>query len=208
MASSSKPASNSARPYHYGNLREALIQSSLGVIAESGVKALTLREIGNRLGVSRMAAYRHFADKAALLAAISEIGFTRFAAALQTAATSHKGHYARLEEMGVAYVRFAAENRAHFEVMFGANGEAQNLTESGRKVAERSFSILLNVIQDGQQAGKFAFASDPLPVARLVWAMVHGISLLQLEPDPAGHAAFTRSGTYLLRKGLQPRKRE
>ena len=152
-----------------------------------------------------MAAYRHFADKSALLAAISEIGFTRFAEALEAAGQTRKGHFGRLEEMGVAYVRFAMTHRAQFEVMFGEHGEPQNLSESGRKVAERSLLVLLDAIQDGQRAGKFIDA-DSLSVAHLVWATVHGISLLQLEPDPAGEAALTRTIIQLLKQGLQPRK--
>jgi AcrR family transcriptional regulator len=202
-----RPSTNSpgvARPYHHGNLREALIQTGLELIAESGVKALTLREIGKRAGVSRMAAYRHFADKSALLAAISEIGFTRFAEALEMASRTPKGHFARLEEMGVTYVRFAMQHRAQFEVMFGEHGEPQNLSESGKKVAERSFLILLEAIQDGQGAGEFVNA-DSLSVARMVWATVHGISLLQLEPEPQGEAALTRTILQLLRQGLQSR---
>jgi AcrR family transcriptional regulator len=151
-----------------------------------------------------MAAYRHFADKAALLAAISEAGFTRFADALQAAAERRKGHFARLEEMGVAYVRFAMANQAHFEVMFGGHSEPQYQTESGRIVAERSFNILLDAVKEGQRAGKFA-EGDPLALANTVWATVHGISLLRLEPDPTGEAAFTRASIQLLRKGLQPR---
>src|SRR5258708_31186887 len=69
--------------YHHGNLRAALIDTSLKLIEEKGVRALTLREIGTRAGVSRTAAYRHFTNKAALLAAISEAGFKEFGDALE-----------------------------------------------------------------------------------------------------------------------------
>lgn len=191
-----------ARPYHFGNLREALISAGLEVIAEQGVRALTLREIGDRVGVSRTAAYRHFADKAELLAAIGEIGFRNFAEILEAAAQSKKGSFARLEEMGVAYVRFALENTAHFEVMFGAGGKPQNLNERGHQVADRAFLALANVIAEGQKSGKFA-GDDPEPVAQMVWALVHGISLLGLEKDAEGDAKFTRACTKVLRYGLQ-----
>src|SRR6476661_4128845 len=55
------------RSYHHGNLRLTLIQAGLDLIAEQGARALTLRELGKRAGVSRTAAYRHFRDRAALL---------------------------------------------------------------------------------------------------------------------------------------------
>src|SRR6202167_2384133 len=108
-------------PYHHGNLRAALIDAGLKLIEEKGVRALTLREIGVRVGVSRMAAYRHFQDKADLLAAIREVGFSQFADALEGARQSApEDPAARLQAMALAYVRFAAEHRVHYEVMFGS----------------------------------------------------------------------------------------
>src|ERR1700676_4509372 len=93
--------------YHHGNLREALIEAGLKLIEEKGVRALTLREIGAQGGVSRMAAYRHFADKAGLLEAISEGGFAQFADALdQTRGSAGEAFGPRLKAMALAYVRF------------------------------------------------------------------------------------------------------
>jgi AcrR family transcriptional regulator len=60
--------------YHHGDLRAALIQCGLELIERDGIHALTFREIGKQLGVSRSAAYRHFKDKEALLSAIYEAG--------------------------------------------------------------------------------------------------------------------------------------
>ena len=63
------------RPYHHGNLRRGLLDEAIATIRADGVDALTLREIGARLGVSRTAMYRHFADKRALLAAVATEGY-------------------------------------------------------------------------------------------------------------------------------------
>src|SRR5437016_14549022 len=71
-----------AHRYHHGNLPGALIEAGLKLIEEKGIRALTLREIGAQVGVSRSAAYRHLADKAELLGAIREAGFTQFGDAL------------------------------------------------------------------------------------------------------------------------------
>src|SRR2546427_401796 len=108
------------RKYHHGNLPAALIEAGLKLIEKRGVRSLTLREIGARVGVSRMAAYRHFADKTDLLAAISEAGFAQFADALELARSkAGKTFPSRLKAMALAYVRFAAEHPAYYEVMFG-----------------------------------------------------------------------------------------
>src|SRR5215211_7813797 len=64
-----------ANRYHHGDLRRALLEEALQTIQAHGVEAVTLRAIGERLGVSRTALYRHFADKQALLAAVAAEGF-------------------------------------------------------------------------------------------------------------------------------------
>src|SRR5271156_3685498 len=194
-------------PYHHGNLRAALIDAGLKLIEEKGVRALTLREIGTRVGVSRMAAYRHFADKADLLGAICEVGFTQFADALEDAWRGASADTpSRLQAMALAYVRFAAEHRAHYEVMFGASRDpnAQGLPAS--EAGARAFGILEHTIRAGQETGEVRHG-DPLMLARMTWALVHGISMLGLEPDlsPAGAGTkFVAFCSEVLQSGLAP----
>jgi AcrR family transcriptional regulator len=170
------------KSYHHGNLRAVLIQAGLELIAEKGVRALTLREIGARVGVSRMAAYRHFADKAKLLAAIREAGFEKFAAALEEGRDgSAPGFSARMSGMGVAYVRFAREHAAYFEVMFGMPpaGEPPEACEAEK----RAFQILEEAIVEGQAKGDLR-AGDTKLMACALWSLVHGISALKLDQMP------------------------
>ena len=81
MTPSKRAARKPRRPYHHGNLRRALLDEALATIRAEGVDGLTLREIGARLGVSRTALYRHFADKRALLTAVATEGFRTLRAA-------------------------------------------------------------------------------------------------------------------------------
>ena len=119
MPRATRAARKPSRPYHHGNLRRALLDEALATIRAEGVEGLTLREIGARLGVSRTALYRHFADKRALLAAVATEGFRTLRQRL-VAAWEEGGHdRAAFESMGVAYVRFAVANPAHYRVMFG-----------------------------------------------------------------------------------------
>ena len=197
--------------YHHGSLRQSLITVGLQLIAESGVRALTLREIGNRLGVSRMAPYRHFKDKGALLAAITTAGFTKFSAALQAARDNAGPDWqAQADALAVAYVRFARENKAHFEVMFGGGGEPQYLDEAGVAVAERSFEVLEALVRDGQHSGHVIPGNPPL-LAQMIWATVHGISTLGLgmtRYSSSGQLDFALYCAELLRTGLRPRHNE
>src|SRR5260370_9776352 len=76
------------KPYHHGDLRNALIQAGLELLSEGGGTALDLRKVAHRAGVSHAAPYRHFADKQALIAAINEEGFHRLPERIQTALRS------------------------------------------------------------------------------------------------------------------------
>lgn len=195
-------------PYHHGNLRAELIDAGLKLIEEKGVRALTLREIGARVGVSRMAAYRHFADKADLLGAISEVGFTQFADALEHACRGAKPDaFSRLRAMALAYVRFAAERRAHYEVMFSSARDPNPHGLPATDPGTRAFGILEHTIREGQKAGEIR-PGDPVQLARITWALVHGISMLGLEPDLSASGAGTRFVAFsseVLETGLAAR---
>ena len=188
--------------YHHGNLRAAVIECGLELIQQKGVRALTLREIGKRLGVSRSAPYRHFQDKAALLSAISEAGFIEFGNALEAAKKSASdGFAAQIDALGGAYVRFASEHRGHFEVMFTENPEPGS---PAAKAGARAFEILEQTIREGQQRGEVRHGDTAL-LARTVWALVHGASILRLDSDSA-EPHFIRFSGEVLRSGLtEPR---
>src|SRR5262249_6226651 len=105
--------------YHHGDLRRALVAEAVQTIGAHGPQALTLREVGRRLGVSRTALYRHFADKDALLAAVAREGVQRVKADLVEAWEGAGRGQAGFEAMGLAYVRFAIDNPSHYRAMFG-----------------------------------------------------------------------------------------
>jgi len=191
--------------YHHGNLREALIDAGLKLIARFGVRALTLREIGSQLGVSRMAAYRHFTDKAALLSAIREAGFTLFAEALEDARhKAGKAAAAQLKAMALAYVRFAATHPAYIEVMFSWGEDRSEESRKPNPAGARAFGILEETIRQGQASGEIRAGNSTL-LARVVWAQVHGISMLRLATDlsPSGEGQkFVQFSSAILESGL------
>jgi AcrR family transcriptional regulator len=200
-------ASAKTRKYHHGNLREALIDAGLALIAEKGVRALTLREIGARAGVSRMAAYRHFKNKEELLFAIGEAGFRRFGDALQKARDeAAKGYIDRVLAMGLAYLEFSLKNRAHFEVMFLPVDDPSCRPANGTEAARRAFAVLEETVREGQAAGDVQLG-DSQAIASLIWSSIHGISLLKLAgegPSDAFGPEFVRFLSQVLYRGLKP----
>jgi AcrR family transcriptional regulator len=180
MARSPRRARKPARPYHHGNLRRALLDEALDTIQAEGVTALTLREIGVRVGVSRTALYRHFADKNALLAAVATEGFRTLRERLVTAWQEGGGGRAALQSMGTAYVRFAVAHPAHYRVMFsGAVDKAAQQPELADE-ANGAFQALVDSLT-ALQRDAVVRAEDTVMMAQYVWAVVHGVALLGID---------------------------
>ena len=191
------------RNYHHGNLRAALIEASVKLVEEKGARGLTLREIGDRAGVSRTAAYRHFSDKAELLAAISDAGFNEFADALERARDGAEGSFSsKLDAMVRAYIRFAEEHRAHYEVMFGIGYDLGERAKGESPAGARAFGILEETIREGQATGEVR-AGDPVFLAQVVWALSHAIAMLKLETGKESGREFIVEAGKVLRTGLQ-----
>src|SRR5580658_3649343 len=106
--------------YHHGDLRSALVDAAIDVIAERGVRGFSLAEATRRLGVTVAAPYRHFADRDELLAAVAVRALHAFADALAAGAGDEDLPEQRLAAMTRGYVRFAAEHRPLFDVVYGA----------------------------------------------------------------------------------------
>jgi AcrR family transcriptional regulator len=114
-----RPASRQ-RPYHHGGLPEALIGTAIEMIAERGVRAFSLSQASRRLGVSATAPYRHFHDRETLLAAVAARACGTLSATLHAAAGHVPDPAQRLAALSAAYVQFAFDQRALFEVLFGS----------------------------------------------------------------------------------------
>jgi AcrR family transcriptional regulator len=163
------------RPYHHGNLRAALLESAEQTLNEGG--ELSLRELARQVGVSHAAPRRHFAGKQALLDALAEDGFERLGDDLRTAlAAADPSFEARLLAFGRAYVRFATEHAALLELMFAGKRREQ---QSGalHEAAGRAFSVILELIQQGQADGMLE-RGEPERVGLLLFATMQGIAAL------------------------------
>ncbi len=175
-----RPARKPARAYHHGNLRQALVDQAARTIRDTGVEALTLRDVGERLRVSRTALYRHFADKQALLAAVAAQGFRAFRQALAEAWEPSRHDPAGFIDMGRAYVRFARDNASFYRVMFGGFVDKVQCDPALADEAGSAFSVLVSAIAELQAKGAVR-DGDPQGLAVYVWASSHGLALLAID---------------------------
>ena len=206
MARSTRAARKPDRPYHHGNLRRGLLDEALATIRAHGIDGLTLREIGARLGVSRTALYRHFADKRALLAAVATEGFRMLREQLATAWEQGGRSPAAFEAMGVAYVRFAAANPAHYRVMFGGFVDPNACDPELATEAAGAFQALVDALVMLQRAA-IVRGDDSVLMARYVWSVVHGVAMLAIDGqlrEPGAVDELMRYALERLRTGIAP----
>jgi AcrR family transcriptional regulator len=160
-----------ARSYHHGNLRAALLEAAERSL---GRGELSLRELAREVGVSHAAPRRHFADKQALLDALAEDGFERLGHELDEALAAAGGSLrAKLAAFAHAYVRFATQHAALLELMFAGKHRADRL----REAADRAFSAPLALFAAAQQTGEIV-AGDPERVGTVALATLQGIAAL------------------------------
>src|SRR5688500_8501108 len=180
MTPAKRAGRKTRRPYHHGNLRRALLDDALATIRAEGVEAVTLREIGARLGVSRTALYRHFADKQALRTAVAPEGFRALRVQMVTAWEEGGRGPAGFDAMGVAYVRFAVANPSHHRVMFSRFVEREPRDPELATEGLGAFQALVDSVAVLQRDG-FLRNDDTVLLARYIWSVVHGVAMLAID---------------------------
>ena len=175
----------SRRGYHHGNLREALVEAALDLIAEKGPAGFTFAEAARHAGVSPAAPYRHFRDRDALMADVARRGFERFEQRLAAAWDDGRPNpAAAFHRLGKAYLAFARGEPAYFSAMFESGlslAEHRELSEAG----ERAFQVLRGACET-LVAGMPAPKRPPsLMMALHIWALSHGIASLFARGDAA-----------------------
>ena len=108
------------RPYHHGNLRHALVTAALAAVEKDGAEHVSLRDLSARLGVSRMAAYRHFADKDDLLASVAALGFEKLCGRYEAALAGPGDGRGRLRAVVRACFNMGAKRPGLFRLMFAS----------------------------------------------------------------------------------------
>ena len=180
------------RPYHHGNLREALVHTAADLAREKGPGGVVLREVARRTGVSHNAAYRHFADRDQLLAEVAVDGMVRLADHMRARIGEVDdpdpvvAARRRLSATGRAYVEFAIAEPGFFAVAFAdAAHELMSATITSQEpVAEADADpyALLNRALDELVAVGAVTPERRVGAEVACWAAVHGFAQLHLGP--------------------------
>lgn len=176
--------------YHHGDLRNALLATATELARESGPSAVQLREAARRIGVSPSAAYRHFADRADLLAAVAGsvlhafAGRTRAAiAAVPRADTPQLQALEEFRAVGLAYVDYALAEPGLFRTAYASGVVLSGFAaheEAGTESADHPYRILVEALDRLTAVG--VLPAGRRPHAEIAaWAGVHGLAVLVLD---------------------------
>jgi AcrR family transcriptional regulator len=181
-----KQSGRAERGYHHGNLKEALLQAALDLIAQKGPGGFTFAEAARSAGVSPAAPYRHFRDRDDLLSSIAERGFAQFETALATAWDEGRPDtITAFERLGRAYLTFARDEPAFYSAMF-ESGLPMDANPALQAASERAFAVIRATAERLAALAPPGTARPPaLMIALHIWSMSHGIASLFSRGDAA-----------------------
>jgi len=188
--------------YHHGNLREALIEAALDLIAERGPAGFTFAEVARLVGVSPAAPYRHFRDRNALLAEVARRGFRQFEADLVQAWNDGRPEPLRaLVNCGRAYLAFARQQPAYHAAMFQA-GTPPETDPDLAQAGERSLAVLMKAAEILWAQTPKDQQPPPRMVALHIWSFSHGIASLFLNSREGARQPLPMAPEDLLEAGI------
>ncbi|THK35777.1 TetR/AcrR family transcriptional regulator [Ensifer sp. MPMI2T] len=179
--------STEQRPYHHGDLHQAIVSAALEVLSETQSTEFSLRELARRAGVSHNAPYKHFADKRELLAAVSAVGFELLAKQMTDATKEFDSPRERLGAMARAYICGGVNNPALYRLMFGGYLSGHDHVRPAVEIiaGEKMKALLVDAISDGalgRPIPNTAANKREIDGAILVfWSQMHGLTLLLVD---------------------------
>ncbi|USQ75445.1 TetR/AcrR family transcriptional regulator [Ornithinimicrobium cryptoxanthini] len=174
--------------YHHGDLRRAMLDAAAEAIDRDGVDRLSIRGLARATEVSHTAFRHHFGDRQGLLTALAAQGYAGMSSTLRAVEVAGSEGFL---EVGVAYIEWALEHPAHFQVMF-----RPDLADHDDPTLREALDDLAGALMLG--AADFAGREQPgdprtNPLALAAWSLTHGFVTLALAGNlPTGDTRAER----------------
>lgn len=180
--------SRGGRGYHHGNLREALIDAALALVAKKGPDGFTFAEAAREAGVSPAAPYRHFRDRDELVVEVARRGFNRFAKRLNKAWNKGKPDaLSALNAVSAAYLDFASSDAELYNAMF-ESGVSPDSERQLKIAADEAFEVIRKATDLVCEMIPRENRPPSLMVALHLWSQAHGVASLFSRGDAARRA--------------------
>lgn len=169
---SPRPARKPQNTYHHGDLRDALVHAALQEVERGGPEAVSISALAKRLGVSQPAPYRHFADRDALLVAVTAEAFRQFNVLFRDE-ISKPSKRSKLSRLAQAALAFGLRRNGVYRLMFASRTMASAPEDSELHAASKeTFGLLLEAFEAP------AVGSLRERYALQLWAALHGVVML------------------------------
>jgi AcrR family transcriptional regulator len=179
-----RPARKPQNTYHHGDLRDALVQAALQEVERGGPEAVNISALAKKLGVSQPAPYRHFADREALLEALTAEAFRQFNVLLRDE-IEKPSQRSKLSRVAQATLAFGLRRHGVYRLMFASRTMACAPDGSElHNAAMETFALLLEAMEaPGAGLVRERYALQ-------VWAALHGVVMLAEQGLLTGKVAL------------------
>jgi AcrR family transcriptional regulator len=181
---SPRPARKPQNTYHHGDLRDALVQAALQDVERGGPEAVNISALAKKLGVSQPAPYRHFADREALLVAVTAEAFRQFNVLLRDE-VDKPSKRSKLSRFAQAALGFGLRRHGVYRLMFASRTMACAPEDSElHNAARETYGLLL----EAMDAPPIGFVRERH--ALQIWAALHGVVMLAEQGLLTGKVAL------------------
>jgi AcrR family transcriptional regulator len=158
--------------------KQQLLAAATSLLDQGGPAAVTLRAVGDKVGVSQTAPYRHFKDKHDLLEAVARETFNEVSEMLVNSMRRANSPLGALRIAMREYLDLARRNPLRHRLMFEI-GEEGGLQDEAR----RAFESVKVLVDAAQKAGELR-EGDPSRISSLICSTVHGLAKLERLREP------------------------
>lgn len=166
------------KPYHFGNLKETLIEQGIALIHAEGIEKFSLRKVAKTVGVSATACYNHFGNIDALIQGMYAYVIDRFAITLKQAVEDNPCHHITIS-MGVAYVEFFSKYPHYFNFLF--DSEELGIQIKEHEITWNNAFTPFEIFVNGAKRGLSELNIDETELRDdllVMWATVHGLAAM------------------------------
>lgn len=188
--------------------RGRLVRAAAKLFAARGAAGVTMRQIAKSLGYSQTAAYRYFADKDEILAAVRAAALDRFCTRLEAALKPGRDARENARAVGQAYLRFAVGDPDSYRLIFDSSGRdllVPEFSQTAHRLHATMTDYVRALIDEGHLEG------DPVELGRAFWIAAHGVVMLHLSgflPSLKARDEFHRVAERLIYRGAEAGKRQ
>jgi AcrR family transcriptional regulator len=157
-------------------LRHEILDAATELLLETGqARAVSIRSVAQRVGVTSPSIYLHFKDKGALLDAVCARYLARLDGEMERVAIGQRSTVDVLRAQGLAYVQFALRTPELYRI--ATMGEWRSSSSADLALASSAFEHMRASVQTLMEEGVYR-TDDPTTIALELWSAAHGVAAI------------------------------